>query len=210
MPPYKIAISTIYTSDWQEIIDIVSPNLEIYCNRHGYDMFLTKYERGLKDFDKIRWLLDAMKWDYDFIWQLDADAVITNHKIRIEEFIDSKHDLFICKDINSVNCGSFIIRNTEWSEWLLAWMLDLEGVAGNHCEQDALNEYLQSFPNQVERRVKFLEHPAINSYQCNLYKEYDNVVAPKENWVENDFVLHLPGIGMEQRVKILNEIKITT
>ena len=203
-----ILISVIYTDDWQPIVDLTKPSLVEYCKRHGYHFTYNKYERRLKDFDKIRFLLDIMQQGYyDYIWQLDADAIITNHNIPIDKFIDDAHELFICKDINAINCGSFIIHQSTWGEWLLAWMLDLEGMEGKHCEQDALAEYMKCFPAQAERKIKFLEHPSINSYLCELYREYDHLKEkPSEQWSEGDFVLHLPGVDNSRRIEILKQI----
>lgn len=203
----SICIITNYTYSFKEIIDIVSPSIIQYCETHSYNYILTKYERSLKDFDKIKKVNEYLN-DYDFIWALDGDAIITNHTIAVESFLDDEHELFLCKDINGINCGSFIIKNTSWAEWLIAWMLDLEGVKSIYCEQDALNMYLEKFPAQAERKVKFLPHQSINSYICKLYPEYDIVVQPKENWKEGDFVLHLPGVSNEKRLSILKEIKI--
>lgn len=206
--PHKILISTIYTDDWDEIVSITKPHLVAYCERHGYSYTYTKYDRGLKDFDKIRVLLDIMKHNhYEFVWALDADAVITNFTIPIEEYLDDVHELFICKDINSINCGSFILRRGIWAEWLLAWLLDTEGMSGKYCEQDGMNEYLQCFPSQANRKVKFLPHPSINSYLCELYDEYKAVKNPLEQWSEEKFVLHLPGIDNKRRIEILNQVR---
>jgi hypothetical protein len=54
--------------------------------------------------------------------------------------------------------------------------------------------------------IKIVGHPSFNSFDYSLYPEHSHITKREDgNWHEGDLLLHLPGISMEQREKILKE-----
>jgi len=204
-----ILISVVYTEDWQGIIDLTKPGVVKYCEKHGYRYTYTKYKRGLKDFDKIRTLLEILQQGYyEYVWQIDGDLAITNPDIPLEQYLDDTHDFFVCKDISGINSGSFVIKSTKWGKWFLAWLLGCEWTQGHHCEQDSMTYFTKLFPSYVESKIKFLPQSTINSYMYELYPEFGLQTEENGQWIEGkSLALHLPAIGMEKRVEIFKQLK---
>ena len=56
---------------------------------------------------------------YDFLLYMDVDTIISNFDVRLEDIVDYEYDQILAADKNGLNCGVWMIRNTEWSLWFL-------------------------------------------------------------------------------------------
>lgn len=206
----RICVLVLYSDGWSEIAKVVIPNLSEYCKRHGYhlDAIIYRQEDFTLDFgyNKIREIKNYFEKDlFDVIWSLDLDTLITNHNIKLENFLDKDFDFFITKDVNGINGGSFIARKSKWLMFFLELVLGLKGMQGMYCEQDAIRTYYEYHANE---KIKILPHPSINSYKYELYPEFDITEEEKGQWHEGNFVLHLPALSIEKRIEILRETKV--
>lgn len=201
-----VAIQILFTSGWKELADLVLPVAKSYCEKHGYKFINVEYPEYPSDFgyNKLRWVINLFKENIDIVWCLDLDTMITNHIIRVEEFIDKENNFWICKDLNGINAGSFIIKKSEWSLIFLEYLLNQQGKENMHCEQDAIREYINTHD---DHSIKILPHPSINSLLYENYPEFNNVTETQGQWQKGNFVLHVPGIGYEKRKEILTNIK---
>ncbi len=205
----RIAVLTLWADNYDEVAAITVPIMEQYCLKHNYSFNPIKIE-VLKDnsygFEKIKQAQKIIN-DFDAILIIDPDALITNHTIKIDSFIDDKHSLFISKDINGFNAGVFITKG----QLILNKIL----VAGKYFdnEQDTIT-YLYS----PENKIKELTFP--NNLQSIPYKYYapeygyinpdSTPTEPTEemgNWCYGNFICHVPGRSLEERVKILTQLK---
>ena len=50
---------------------------------------------------------------------MDVDTIISNFDVRLEDIVDYEYDQILAADKNGLNCGVWMIRNTEWSLWFL-------------------------------------------------------------------------------------------
>ena len=77
---------------------------------------------------KIFKLVEKLK-DYDYVFCSDADVVITNRDIRIEDilfkYMDKENICLITSDYNSINSGNVIWKNTPKTFNLLSEMLKI-------------------------------------------------------------------------------------
>lgn len=208
----KIAITTFYTTSYQPLADITTTELKKYADRHGYDLFVNVIPDGNVDYVKT---VDARKLldEYDLVWAVENDLLITNHTIRIESFIDDEHDFFICCDINGENGGSFIIKNTDWGK---NWLEYTNNLCGEYATEQNVWEKLA-----IEgKNIKYLNHPSINSIPYEYYApsfgyiNWEQYEPRKEkpthemgNWEVGDFICHLPGKNLHERLRIFNELK---
>ena len=206
----KIAVLILYTQGWQDIARIVIPNAQKYADKHGYELLVKKYPEpylsdfGYKKLEQIRGIFEH--GDADIVWSLDLDTLITNHNYKVEDYLKEGSDFFITKDVNGVNGGSFIVRNTKWSMEFMDWLLGKKGEEKMYCEQDAIRAYMEEYPVSP---VCVVGHPSFNSYHYSLYPQFENITSEEAgNWYEGNFVLHLPGLGIEQRIEILKNTKI--
>ncbi len=194
------AVFIYYTPDWQPLADIVLPNVEAYCERHGYKLYIDcERDDGLFQvgFYKMEALLRRI-YDHEFVWLLDLDTLITNPSIPFTQFADNEHDIFITEDIHGINAGSWIIRNTEASRLFVRTVINNFDAPE---EQTVMKRYLDMV------KVKILPHPSINSYKYELYKDIlkdelgETIMSHEEGeWQPGDLLLHLPGLDMQTRI----------
>jgi hypothetical protein len=194
---------THYTESWQPLIDIVKPIHERYCEKHGYKYVLKKVPdywiyTGL---EKLGMVLENIT-EMDIALVLDADVMITNHNIKITDFIPYGEIIILSKGLNM---GAFIIRGYRYCiSFIKLVMLLIEKRVCN-CEQDAVE-----LISKIEIMDFYVHnHPCFNSYMSELYPEIKQPVTEKEGqWIKGkSFILHLPGISMSERLRIFNEIK---
>ena len=120
----KIAMLTIisgktYYKRYKEAIRIKKN----YCDYHNYKFifkFVKKTEHSLqKGWLKVYKLLEILN-DYDYVFCSDADVVLTNRDIRIEDIIfrhmREYHSLLLSTDYNSINSGNVIWKNNGMSK----------------------------------------------------------------------------------------------
>lgn len=201
----KICLLMLYTESWIDLSKIVISNVQSYAKKHGYDTHIGMYKKEFSGFEKIKWSKISLE-RCDVVWSLDMDTLITNHEIKLESFLDVSHGFYICKDYNGINAGSFISLSSQWCRNLLEYFSRQQGQQGMHCEQNAVEAYMREFPN--DDKIKILQHPSINSYMYELYPEIPPQTHEQGNWQEGDFLLHLPGIGMNKRLEVLSKTKV--
>ncbi len=206
----KIALTTFYNERYKPLAEITIPVMEQYCLKHGYYLNINKIEQDNFHFVKTkdtRKLLD----EFDVVMGIEADVLITNLNIKVEEFLDDKNDLYITNDINNINFGTFICKSSDWTKILFDWV---------NMQSDRFGDEQEIFErNHNIEKTKIVHHPCFNSIPYEHYapsfgkigyKNGDIVSMPtaKEgNWEKGHFVCHTPGLGFEQRLSILNEIK---
>lgn len=186
-----------YTSEYQQVAQIVVPKWMDYCHKHGYVLTV---DQDLDDQHSGLWSrynrIDECRADWYV--HVDVDAVVTNPSVTLESIIDSmpRYTHFIVgTDTNGINDGVFFVRNNQIGRHIVdlikAKMTDV------WCGQDVLdtdfkgNPYVWAAPQRL-----------FNSY---LYQQYGET-HPDGEWQEGDFILHLPGIANDKRAEILKKI----
>lgn len=202
----KICVATT-TSPKRKGLSFTFENLQRYCNRHGYAIHLIMVDDDKWEYKKHEAFEYLFGIGYDVIWHKDDDVLITNMNIKIESFIDDKHDFFITEDFNELNGGSVIIKNTTWGRLVNDTVLGHREYYEN--EQNAINQLMKT--PQFNQFVKILPQSTINSYRYDLYPECKRYVGREEfgDWVEGkSFVLHVPALALEKRIEILKNTPI--
>lgn len=200
-------VTIFYTNsiEFVPLARVTMPSFQQYSLRHNYHFCGRTTANPPHNVTRIEILLRLMEnsAQNQFIWLVGCDVLVTNHEIRVEDFTDDKHNLFICKDVNGLNCDSFILRNCRWSRSWLKLVILLQAQSKN--EQEAM-QLLEDIPT-FSVKTKYLPHPSINSY---LYREYSYGDVPhnKGNWIPGDFVLHLPGLSNDRRIEIFESEEI--
>jgi hypothetical protein len=202
----KIILQCLYTDTWIDIARIVLPNIASYAQRRGYSLNVKCYSEpcpsdfGYNKLKEIKYIFDTDT--ADVVVSLDLDLLITNYNYKIEDFLNDKNDFYIT---DGYNAGVFILKKSEWSYKFIDYILSQQGVEGMYCEQDAILKYISE---NGTSEICVLPHPSINSFNYDLYPEYGKVKHNKGQWEEGDFILHLPGIGMDKRKEILSTTKV--
>lgn len=201
----KIICCTMFSPSHEELAEVSLVNLIEYTKIHGYGMRIIYIENDKWEYKKHEAFVKFFEEGYDLIWYKDVDSIITNLTIPVTDFVDDEHDFFITRDFTELNGGSIIIKNTNNGKWVNDEILRMRNEFQN--EQNVINSlYTQPV---FRKKVKTLSHPSINSYLYENYVEIGKLLKDEGQWEEGCFVLHVPALPMEQRIKILKQAKIT-
>ena len=170
-----------------------------YCRKHGYTLIARNlpYSQAVQDFD----FLSKLLFSFETIWTLDADAIITNPDIRIEE-LDISGGMNICEEgIRGdcrVNCGSVI-----WKGFEAVSMIGL--IENKKSEWEADSFVWQSFINRIIDNP--IVSPLLKIHPIGTFNSCHH--GDTNNWKPGHFVYHpCGGINRtEMCLKMLEEIK---
>jgi hypothetical protein len=112
MPDYKLALLDCHDANFDEIGAVSDPNRVAYCERHGIDFIRYRFGQleppgRQPNWGKIQGLLKHLP-DYDWIFYLDTDAIITNMSIDIRSMIDDRYG-------GHLSTGALFVKNCPWS-----------------------------------------------------------------------------------------------
>lgn len=186
-----IALLTLYDEYYAAIGEISSRNKHKYATKHGYSFLcecipfdMTK-PTPWKKIEAIRRYLP----NYDYVFWTDADSLIMNDTIRLENFIEDNWDLIVTRDYNNLNTGNFFIRNSNWSLKFLEKVDAQEQFIQHPWWEQAAIIYLIDIDNENEKHINYISQRTINSYI--------------ENYQEGDFIIHFAGYGRRNKLKLL-------
>ena len=205
----KICVSTFYTEDIKDLYDLISLSYKKYCDKNNYDFVSRNISYEIYDrhpvWYKIYYIQELLN-KYEWVLFVDCDTLLTNDNIKIENFIKDEKDLYISKDINGINAGVMLIKNSEWSKIFLdhCWNIDKNdpiyhepGFSWNitQAEQRAIIVMIKKFGLD---KVEFLPQNIFNAYIYNTW----NLQYPQGEWNKNSFILHAPGCSLKQRLEM--------
>jgi len=218
----KILIYTGYANgergNFTEWANKTTQNKFEYAEKHGYG-FLS--ERNYKGYDRpISWykiykILNLIN-DYDWVVWMDADSLITNYNVKIEDIInqevDRKKTVFLSPKDLPIECslpplketnyiitqddyspcmGIFLIKNCEWSRNFFKKIYEqtnhLNDPIWDNRAQDSL---LYNNPELMEN-IKFVPQKTLNSFTLN--------------WTVGDFIIHWPATESERKKRYTEE-----
>jgi len=207
----NLCIVTAYTPTpgWKELGEFTVLSMKEYADRHGLDLkaFTDGFDRTRAfQWSKIQFIKRVLP-EYEWVWWLDADAIITNQKKGIGRFLFQDADVVIGHQLETdsfCNTGSFFVRNCPFSFWLLDEIWKRDDLANKaYHEQTALSNLYES--GQCQNRVKLIPFKEINSF-CDAYAERYGFSSKEElQWHVGDFVAHCCGYSVNHRLEILRE-----
>jgi hypothetical protein len=210
-----IGVLTSYYANYKSLADLVIPNLQGYCKKNDYVFYNYMLpEGGLHfSFKRMKMLRELLNYGADVILCTDIDILITNYNTKIERFLDSEHDFYITKDVNGINAGNFIIKNTDWSKSFLDFILSkVDSFENDQCVIEAIHN-----DPEWKDKIKILSHPSVNSYPYDLYAPSWGAIGDRiierptheeGDWKAGDFLIHLPGMTLDKRIEILKGVEV--
>lgn len=194
---------------FKELSEITSKSLIEYCNLHKY--YYAIQSDGLDKTRHSSWskvfLTRKYLADYDWVWCLDVDTMIMNQNIKLEDIVDENYDVIMTcyqGNIDGLNTGSIIYKNTPWTHELLKEIYDDSkypiGGPNVFFEQSAIIQYYKNNPDQqhhfkIEHVRKFNSHFHLGMRSLGYNFEY------------GDFVLHTPGSSNDYRVPAFKKLQ---
>lgn len=226
MEKMNILVLTGYCGDrFSRAGSLSAANKNEYAAKHGYDFLcLRSTYCGYKDpvsWLKIEWIQKNLK-NYDWIFWSDADSVITNQEIKLEDIINNKfvrpESVMVSPEVHSISVklpellqssyiiayddyspcmGNFLIKNTVWSEKFIVEILRLkEKYYNNTIWDNRAQDYLFSEAPSMMGCVDFVPQKALNS---GIFQ-----------WTKGDFMLHFYATAEKWRLEKLIETAIKT
>ena len=197
----KIGIISLCDHNMEALCMASIANKQAYADKHGYDVILDGSiidETRPTSWSKLLAMRKYLPY-YDFLFYVDADTLVLNFDIKLEDIVDYGYDQLLAADRNGLNCGVWLIRNTPWSLWFLDEMWAQSQLVNPstfvlfHYEQRAMHYLYQSMvwrkavkqpaymqANTIRARTKVVNSCVFNSYPAWLK--------------QGDFIVHLAGI----------------
>ena len=144
--------------------------------------------------------------NFDWIFYLDSDAVVSNFNYTIEEIIVRNPDkeLFFAQDLNGKYSGVILTKNTSlMQEFFQAVYTNNKFFHTKTPEESAMFEEIL----QPRYNNKVCIEPAgfLNAY-LNVYPRIASERKLITFWNENSFILHLFRLSAEDRIAMFKDI----
>lgn len=199
-------IITAYTDNIKDISDISYDCYSQYSLKHNIHferIQLTNLDRP-PSWYKIPLILDAFKSNHDYVMWVDADTLIINNLFNIYNILDH-HQIYLSEDMNGINCGVMIWKNTSLNIDILykLWNMN-EFIYHKWWEQAALMELYSMNYNNLQQITKKIPQHIINAYDYRLY----GISNHPGQVTANSFIFHLPGIDNNRRLSIMKNFTL--
>lgn len=204
----KIAVMTLAAgSEYREIVKHGLDSKNKYCEMHGYDHIMIDENDDCIDHSRpLPWskipALQKYLPKYDYIYFSDADVIIKNFNIKLE-------DMFYCYDINKVmiltkdgadciNTSNFFIKNCPDSFNMLSRMDALTQFTHHpFWEQQA---YIHLY--ETDQHIRNISHLELNHRLFNAY-----IHVGKNRYRDGDFLVHFASFHGDELRKVMEQYK---
>lgn len=179
----KIAILSLYTDAHAPLNAITAPLKQSYADRWGYTFINhigTLDETRPPSWSKIP-LIQRHLTDFDWVYWIDADAMIMNPAIALETYLRD-YDLIISQERSKshfgtfqLNAGAFFARNRPWTHRFLETVYGLEQFREHiYWDQAAMWHVLEQDPDACDHVYVETEPKRFNAFS-NTYSKGDFV-----------------------------------
>jgi len=224
----NILVLTGYDTNksFKEIGLLSAHNKYEYAMKNNYSFLCQRsykgYDRPISWF-KIKQIIDLLD-NYDWIFWTDADSVITNFNIKIEDFIETtyerKETLFIspqatpveirlpelkeqnyiiAQDNYSPCMGEFIIRSCDWSKNFFSQIYKQIQFMDDPIWDNRGQDFLMFNNPEILEYCKFVPKKKINAF-------YKTSQGESLDWEHGDFLCHFPATEPERRLRYTKEL----
>jgi len=174
-----------------------------YAMRHGYSLIAVHetYGHGISDgLHRIMRLID----EYDLVWGLDADCLITDHTRRIEDVPGLGPHVTVCEEgiiaRNRFNCGAIVWRSTDGTRNLIRDVIASEPEWRNPSKCEFIwQSWLAIHAERLGAWLTALPQRAFNSVA------WDHS-GGGNHWQPGDFVFHPCGVEHAKRLPLLERM----
>lgn len=210
---------TFHDKNFEELANITLFQNKIkYAELHGYDcVYKTEGFSKKIGFDKLYCLDSLFKTNkYEWILWTDADAMITNFSIKLEDLIDNNFHFIVATDFNGINTGVFLIRYSDQGRKFLDYLIEFSRKHPDvrMQEQQFIKEAYEK--TDFKQIIKIVPQKTMNSYMYDLYQSrYSSTpncrnrvdsLGNNGDWQVGDFIVHLPDISQKTRIDIAKQM----
>jgi hypothetical protein len=198
------SVISLYSENMQAVADLTIPSHVKFAEAYGWNQEAKIVDQENCLWEKLNLISEHLSQKHSAVLWLDADVLITNPK-PITWILDENPaaDVFLTADINGLNAGAMLIRNTDWSKaFFYACKTHGKTLFGDrpNGEQQAIQHFASVYP--YAGIVHYIPQRELNSYHPDAY-EYPK--SHSAHWQNGDFALHLPSLENEIRIEILKQ-----
>jgi len=201
--PLRVALVTLCDSALAELCAAANDNKRAYAQRHGYALRLSDAlidARRPAAWSKLLAVRAALDEGFDLVLCMDADALVMDPSVRVEQLFDWRYHQLLAADHNGPNSGVWLLRNSAWTRRLLdaLWeegapfvtMPPLRSIF--RYEQRSLHYLYQS---AAWRRRIGARYEAANGVRAGTRLVHQCTLNSLASFYRpGDFVLHLAGV----------------
>lgn len=209
----KIAVITFAVgADYKRSMEPGFASKRDWCARHGYDFHCggdSIWDRTRPiSWSKVLYFRQFLDSGYDYLFVSDADVLITNPTLKIEDVILpqlGEKDLLWTKDeCGNLNAGHLFLRCSArtWIHDYFALVWAQEDLL-HHIwwENAAMIKIFQDFPEHARHIATCKESWLFNAY---LFGPTGLAVdPPRRLWKEGDLLIHFAGVYRGSKINAL-------
>ena len=171
-------------NNYDDLINITSPRAKEYASKIGfeYKLDINEFNHGRAPaWNKIFSIDRLLRENYEWIFFLDGDALITNYDYNILDYVKPNKTIFFCNDgvgdeLYNVNTGAFLLKNTPFVRNFITNIKENESFEHwyntRNWEQNAIHEEIDTYyekycsemfiydSNEFNHNGKWVYHPA--------------------------------------------------
>jgi hypothetical protein len=188
----RVAIFTSVSANIKSLAAQTLGNKFAYCMRHGCSLILDNrpYEEAVAGTADLVQLLNV----YDMVWTLDADAVITDMRQRIEDVPHLGPHMTVCEEgivpWNRLNCGSVVWKNTPQTK---AMLLDIAATRDQWILMPCV--WQTWIEHNLQRLGDTVTVAPLRAFNSTVWNRPGNGPGkPGSHWQAGDFVYHPCGV----------------
>jgi hypothetical protein len=225
-----VKLLTIHSEAYQPLADITLPNKARYCDRWDIKLVSRMHSPGFTCWERPRIWLEELQ-GAGWLFFMGCDTLITNMRTDTIRFTGSNAQFIFAADGNGLQSDVWFMRECPETVDLLRRVCEHEHrrhpITGN--EQDALNielsgardysdycrrvgnlkqggeppspELLGHLERELSRsdvQVAIVGQRLLNAYP---HLHYAGTGTEEHSWHPRDFVMHMPGKGLAERLQ---------
>lgn len=190
----------------RELAELTMPNHQAYAQQMGWKYEHAPFPDGEGSWPKLDFICDLLPQYEEILW-IDSDAIFT----WTEELPSSRCPLVLSSDINGPCAGIMLIQNRLQTDMFFNACRLSRSLFADHpwWDQAAIRHFLGQHPYTTDDLFSDLPMSTYFKHHMvdySLYPEYKNIKSiGAVSWKPNSWILHLPGLPLETRIKILKE-----
>jgi len=175
----RICLTTYFDENFSEVGNLCLKSIEKYARAHNYEVELLNHIKSDRpaSWNKILVIQELFNKGYDFVFWIDADAILVRFDQDIKLEIEEDKDIYLVSiqfpKGEAPGLGVLLIKNSLWSRKILndLWsMVDYKSHVG--WENGAFVDYfgLINFIGQEDKK-RFYKNVQFNNPKFDLLKK---------------------------------------
>jgi hypothetical protein len=209
----KIAVVTFAVgADYKRAMAPGLESKQAWCTRHGYDFHCggdSVWDRSRPiSWSKVLYFRQFLDSGYDYLFVSDADVLITNPAVRIEDVIlpelENKDLLWTKDECGNLNAGHLFLRCSARA-WIhsffdLVWKQE-DLIHHIWWENAGMIQVLQTVPDHAAHVATCIKSWLFNAY---LFGPSGKAVDPSRRlWQEEDLLIHFAGVYRGSKINAM-------